>query len=53
MGGTGAGGLGAVSAELSHPLVWLWAAFGVGFVGTRAVVLVHRARGRAWMVTGA
>jgi hypothetical protein len=23
MGGTGAGGLGAVSAELSHPLVWL------------------------------
>ena len=23
MGGTGAGGIGAVSAELSHPLVWL------------------------------
>jgi Na+-driven multidrug efflux pump len=37
----------------AHPLVWLWAAFGLGFVGTRAVVLVHRARGRAWMVTGA
>jgi len=38
---------------VGHPLVWLWAAFGLGFVGTRAVVLVHRARGRAWMVTGA
>jgi Na+-driven multidrug efflux pump len=33
-------------------LVWLWGAFGLGFIGTRAVVLVHRARGRAWMVTG-
>jgi putative MATE family efflux protein len=40
-------------ADAGHPLVWLWAAFGLGFVGTRAVVLVHRARGRAWMVTGA
>jgi putative MATE family efflux protein len=43
----------ADSAGGAHPLVWLWAAFGLGFVGTRAVVLVHRARGRAWMVTGA
>jgi putative MATE family efflux protein len=34
-------------------LVWLWAAFGVGFMGTRAVVLLHRARGTLWMVTGA
>ncbi len=33
-------------------LLWLWAAFGVGFVGSRAVVLVRRARGSAWMVTG-
>jgi Na+-driven multidrug efflux pump len=34
-------------------LAWLWAAFGVGFMGSRAVVLVHRARGTRWMVTGA
>jgi Na+-driven multidrug efflux pump len=34
-------------------LLWLWVAFGVGFMGSRAVVLVHRARGDAWMVTGA
>jgi putative MATE family efflux protein len=34
------------------PLVLLWAAFGVGFMGSRAVVLVHRARGSRWMVTG-
>lgn len=34
-------------------LVWLWLAFGVGFMGSRAVVLVHRARGTRWLVTGA
>ena len=34
------------------PLVLLWVAFGVGFMGSRAVVLVHRARGTRWMVTG-
>jgi Na+-driven multidrug efflux pump len=33
-------------------LLWLWAAFGAAFVGSRAVVLLHRARGGAWMVTG-
>jgi putative MATE family efflux protein len=33
-------------------LVWLWAAFGVGFIGCRAAVLLHRARGSAWLVTG-
>ncbi len=33
-------------------LLWLWAAFGFGFIGSRAVVLLHRARGTAWMVTG-
>ncbi len=33
-------------------LMWLWVAFGVGFIGGRAVVLLHRARGSAWMVTG-
>jgi putative MATE family efflux protein len=34
-------------------LVWLWAVFGVLFMGSRAVVLVARARGTAWMATGA
>jgi putative MATE family efflux protein len=34
------------------PLVWLWAAFGTGFIGSRAAVLLHRARGSTWMVTG-
>ena len=34
-------------------LIWLWAAFGVGFMGSRAVVLLHRARGSAWLVPGA
>jgi Na+-driven multidrug efflux pump len=33
-------------------LAWLWVAFGVGFLGSRAVVLVHRARGARWMVAG-
>jgi putative MATE family efflux protein len=35
------------------PLVWLWLAFGLGFMVSRAVVLVRRTRGSAWMVTGA
>ncbi len=34
-------------------LVWLWVAFGIGFMGSRAAVLVHRARGDRWLVTGA
>jgi putative MATE family efflux protein len=34
-------------------LVVLWVVFGVAFMGSRAVVLLHRARGDAWMVTGA
>lgn len=33
-------------------LLWLWLAFGVGFMGTRAVVLLHRARGEHWMIVG-
>jgi Na+-driven multidrug efflux pump len=33
-------------------LVWLWAAFGVGFIGSRCVVLVHRSRTDGWLVTG-
>lgn len=38
---------------LGGGLLWLWAAFGVGFMGSRAVVLLHRARGSAWLVPGA
>lgn len=34
-------------------LAWLWVVFGTLFMGSRAVVLVHRARGTAWMTTGA
>jgi putative MATE family efflux protein len=34
-------------------LLWLWAAFGLGFMLSRAAVLLHRARGTRWMVTGA
>lgn len=33
-------------------LVATWAVFGAGFIGSRAVVLVLRARGRRWMVAG-
>lgn len=40
------------AAPAGAGLVWLWVAFGVGFVGSRAVVLLHRARGTGWMVTG-
>jgi len=40
-------------ALLTSTLTWLWLAFGVGFMGGRLVVLLTRARGTAWMVTGA
>ena len=41
------------SGVLPEPaLVWLWVAFGTGFMGSRAVVLLSRARGSRWMVTG-
>ncbi len=33
-------------------LVWLWGAF-TGFMAMRAITLLIRARGDAWMVTGA
>ena len=39
--------------DAGPPLVWLWVAFGIGFMGSRAVVLLHRARSDIWMVTGA
>ncbi|HET6562918.1 MAG TPA: MATE family efflux transporter [Marmoricola sp.] len=34
-------------------LLWLWVAFGAGFIGGRAAVLVRRAHGDTWMVAGA
>jgi putative MATE family efflux protein len=34
-------------------LLATWAVFGAGFIGSRAVVLVLRARGERWMVAGA
>lgn len=34
-------------------LVVVWAVFGAGFIGSRALVLLLRARGGRWMVTGA
>jgi Na+-driven multidrug efflux pump len=41
-------------AQQSRPaLLLLWAAFGVGFMGGRAAVLVRRVRGTGWLVTGA
>jgi putative MATE family efflux protein len=42
----------ALAPTAGSGLVWLWVALGVGFIGGRAVVLVRRARGTAWMVTG-
>lgn len=40
-------------AAASAGLVTLWVVFTVVFMGARLVVLVHRARGDAWLVTGA
>jgi putative MATE family efflux protein len=44
-----------VLVELLRPepgLVWLWLAFGLGYIGARALTLGLRARGTRWMVTG-
>lgn len=40
-------------ALLAPTLVWLWVAFCAVFMGARGVLLVGRARGGAWLVTGA
>lgn len=42
-----------VAAHLVGGLVIVWAVFCTAFMGARLVVLVRRARGRAWLVTGA
>lgn len=34
-------------------LVWLWLAFGFGYIGARAATLGLRSRSTAWMTTGA
>ncbi len=49
----GAAAAGPATDGSGAALVRLWVVFGVAFIGARAVVLVRRARGRAWMVTGA
>lgn len=46
--------LGALLAPTGLPgLVWLWVAFGVVFMGARAVTLGLRTRGEGWMRLGA
>jgi putative MATE family efflux protein len=42
----------ALFAAYTTDLVWLWVVFGVGFIGSRAVVLLARERGSGWLVTG-
>lgn len=37
----------------AEPMPWLWAAFGFGYIGARALTLGLRARSTRWMVTGA
>jgi len=37
---------------LGAGLVWIWVTFSAVFMGARLVVLLHRARGDAWLVTG-
>jgi putative MATE family efflux protein len=39
-------------ALLADTLPWLWVAFAFGFMLARAGVLLHRARGTRWLVTG-
>lgn len=42
-----------LAAWLGQSVIWVWVALTVVFMGSRLVVLVHRARGSAWLVTGA
>lgn len=41
-----------MGADAAATTVWVWVAFGVTFVGGRALALLTRARGSRWMVTG-
>jgi putative MATE family efflux protein len=34
-------------------IAWLWAAFGIGYIGARAVTLGLRAKGNKWIISGA
>jgi putative MATE family efflux protein len=43
----------AVLVASSTGLVAVWLTFGLTFIGGRAALLLHRARGGTWMVTGA
>lgn len=40
-------------ASADTALYWLWAAFGFGYMGARALTLGLRARGDRWIITGA
>lgn len=40
-------------AAMSGSVAWLWAAFGVGYIGARALTLGLRSRSARWLVTGA
>jgi putative MATE family efflux protein len=44
--------VGPTATGAGSALVWLWVAFGVGFMGSRGVVLMRRVRGSRWLVTG-
>ncbi len=45
--------LAVVVTPAPYGLIGLWVAFGIAFMGGRGLVLVRRARGTQWMVTGA
>ncbi|MGD9959906.1 MATE family efflux transporter [Nocardioides sp.] len=42
-----------LGALVGGSVVWIWVAFAGGFMAARCAVLLHRARGSAWLVTGA
>lgn len=44
--------LGLLAAAGTGSLVWLWVAFSAVFMGARGVLLIRRARGENWLVTG-
>lgn len=42
-----------LAVSYGSTLVWLWVAFGGAFMGSRALVLLARARGQRWIALGA